>query len=410
MKKIIAFIFAAAMLSAGVYAEAVEEEIIEVVSVYAVTTASEDGQAAEEQAVAPDMPVVVDAVETAIEETIVDEEYLPEEDGIPQEEEFPPEEPFPELGDVYKYLETNGYPDYLSFIHNGAAAINGYDPTSGEEYQPKMTYWWEVGVVNATAAQKAEIQALIDELYPIENIIDFTDCTYSHAEREAMMPEIREKMYQLYPNLSAVDVYLIRNTEQIGVAVDFPADGDVPELDMIKEQMYSIYGNTVFVEYYFTTTDDAEAEDFCGVPEVGGLPTVGVGAETEIAVEEEIDEVVEEDGIAVGSNVDGDVDSAPTVGNVTTSEETYVEIAAIASPEQKSSNTLLWVCIAAALVIALGAVAFIYRAKLIPVFATNNGDLTSGKLTRKQTEEAVKNSEAVPDDSVLQAIKQQIEK
>ena len=388
--KIISLIIAAAMLSAGAYAadivdieEAVPaEEPVDVV--YAVTTTA-----------VPEEQTGVE-IDIAYEEPF-DADYGEDEDMLP-EEELPPDEvdnveAFPELGDIEKYLAMNGYPAYLSFICNTAAAINGYDPSSGEEYRPQMTYWWDVGVVNATAVQKAEIKALIDELYPIENIVTFVNCTYSYAERKALIPEIRQTVEEMFPTVKVIDVSLIRNTEQIALHLDFSADGDVVEPDMVKEKMYAVYGDLLYMgDFGEITTDDFD----------GALPTVGIaefGAGEEIDVEEEIDEAVGQEGMAVGSNAD--IDTAPAIGG---------EIAAVVPTEQSNDNTLLWICIAAALVIALGAVAFIYRAKLIPVFATSHGDVTAEKMNKKQTENAVKNCEVVPDDSVLQAIKEKIEK
>ena len=390
IKKIITLMIAAAMLSAGVYAESAEIEA------YEVTTASPSTEIAEEEPVPPDVPAEpyepVLPIDPAGDATDVDEpileEVFPPEDVLP-EEEFPPEAPWPELGDIDKYLATNGYPDYISFICNTGAAINGYDPSSGEEYQLQMTYWWDVGVVNATSEQKTEIEALINELYPIENIITFVECTYSYSQRAALVPEIRETVEKLFPTIKVIDVVLIRNTEQIALQLDFSADGDVPEPDMVREKMYAIFGDLLYMGDFGITTDDYYD---------GALPAApAMGAGMEIGIEEEYDEVADEDGMAVVSNAD--VDAAPTVD----------EMAAIAAPEQ-SDNTILWICIAAALIIALGTLAFIYRAKLIPVFATSNGNVTAAKASKKQAEEAVKNSETVPDDSVLQAIKEKLEK
>ena len=426
MKKAFTFIIAAiasSMLSAGVYAA---ETAVEVEAPVPPDMPPEgnivvDGDNFPDIAVASSKPVGNDI---AYEEPIFDEEYLPDEPVYP-DESYPDETPFPELGDINRYLAENGYPSYLSFICNGAAAINGYDPSSGEEYQPKMTYWWDVGVVNATAAQKAEIQAIIDELYPIENIITFVNCTYSYAEREAMIPEIRETVEKLFPEIKVIDVSLIRNTEQIALQLDFSADGDVPEPEMVREKMYAVYGDLLYMGEFGVTTDDADMPD---------LPTVGIA---EIGAGEEIDEIAEEDTAAasnmdgadlilnadgspattseelgpiqevIGDNgepaapVNGDKDSAPAVGEI---------IAVAADPAQPAANnTVLWIVIAAVLVIALGTAAFIYRAKLIPVFATSNGDVTAKKASKKQAEEAVKNSEVMPDDNVLQAIKEKID-
>lgn len=401
MKKLIIFMLAAAMLSAGVYAEPVVE--------------AASAAAGEEEPVQPDEPpehnIVVDGdyfpdiavngaapVENdiAVEEPISDEDYFPEEGILPDEGDSV--EPLPELGDIDKYLAENGYPAYLSFICNTGAAINGYDPTSGEKYQPQMTYWWDVGVVNATAAQKEEIQALIDELYPIENIVTFVDCTYSYEKREALLPEIRRTAEELFPTIKVIDVSLIRNTEQIALQLDFADD---IEADMVREKMYAVYGDLLFMGDFGVTADDSH--------DIGGVPTAGIGAAPEIA-EEEIYEAVEEEGIAVATNYDDGASAAPAVGDMTTSEEAYGGIAAIPSPaEQSNDNTVLWICIAAVLIIALGAAAFIYRAKLIPVFATSNGSTTAEKASKKQAEEAVKNSEVIPDDSLLQAIREKID-
>lgn len=446
MKKVIFCIIAAAMLTASTYAaEIAEEEIVVEAEVVEAVTASSHMVPREEEPVPPDLPTE----DIAFEEPVANEGYMFDEDILPEEEMpdgYNSVDTWPKLGNIDEYLAMNGYPDYISFICNGAAAINGYDPSSGEEYQPKMTYWWDVGVVNATAAQKAEIQALIDELYPIENIITFVDCTYSYAEREAMLPEIRETVEKLFPTVSIIDVVLIRNTEQIALHLDFPVDGDVPEPDMVKEKMYAIYGDLLFMGDFGVTTDDADAI------EIDDLPTVGIGATTEIAMEE-----IGEEEIGVATNVDGAdaptvAPAAPTTGNggssaVTTSVETVPEsiplpedegeievdeyddgepapapggdvdsapavgeVIAITPDEHPAgNNTVLWICIASALVVVLGAAAFVYKAKLIPVFATSDGDVTPGKVSKRQAEEAVKNSEVVPDDEILQAIKEKID-
>ena len=418
INKITTFIIAAAMLSASVYAAPAENEIVEVATAVAHTAAPHV-----EEAVPPDVPPEDIAFEEPVGNDIANEDPIDDEPfdaDYGEDEDGLPEEPFPELGNIDEYLAENGYPDYLSFICNTAAAINGYDPSSGEEYQPKLTYWWDVGVVNATSEQKTEIETLINELYPIDNIITFVDCTYSYNERKALLPEIRQTVEEMFPTIKVIDVSLIRNTEQIALQLDFSAgvEEDVIEAEMVKEKMYAIYGDLLFMGDFGVTTDDGYD---VGVPETAA-PTVGIG---EIDVEEEIDEVADEDGIAVATNYDGEpaatmggsLDAIPVTDDsgevMTTSGETliYGEIAAITSPaEQNGNNTVLWVCIAAALVIVLGTVAFIYRAKLIPIFATSHGDVTEGKLSKKQAEDVVKNSEVVPDDSVLKAIKEKIDK
>lgn len=405
MKKVISFIIAAAILSAGVYAA--EPEVVEVV------TASEQIPFTEEP-VQPDEPPMNNDIafedpiqnDIAFEEPMEDEEYLPEDDGLDVTTADGIGEILPTLGNIDEYFAANGYPDYLSFICNVAASINGFDPASEEEYQPKMTYWWDVGVVNATPAQKAEIQALIDELYPIENNLTFIDCTYSYAEREALVPEILETVKKIFPDIQGVNVSLIRNTEQIGVTLDIAVFDEEPiEIEMVREKLYAIYGDLVFVSEYATVTDDCWDDSL----EVGDIPTVGIGAVTAEA-EYEIDDTIpqEEEGIAEGSNEDDGAAPAATVGGDYDSAPTAGEIAAIAPPvEQSGDNTIMWICIVAAFVIALGTIAFIYRAKLIPIFATSGGDVT---VNKKQAEEAVKNSEVTPDDNILQAIKEKIDK
>ena len=432
MRNAVVFIIAAiasAMLSAGVYAApAVEVAYTEEPSVPPDTPP--EGNIAVDGDKFPDIAVTgaePTRNDIAFEEPIFDEEYLPDEVVVP--DDVPPVEPLPELGDINKYLAQNGYPSYLSFICNTAAAINGYDPSSGEEYKPKMTYWWDVGVVNATAAQKAEIRAIIDELYPIENIINFVNCTYSHAAREAMVPEIRETVEKLFPEIKVIDVSLIRNTEQIALQLDFSADGDVPEPDMVREKMYAVYGDLLYMGDFGVTTDDSHDVDLptVGITEIGAVTAsaeIDEIDEVEVDVEEEIGVASNEDGLPAATwaatseesgpiqevidengepadPIGGDVDSAPIAGEM---------IAVTADPAQpNANNTVLWICIAAVLVIALGTVAFIYRGKLIPVFATSNGDAAAKSASKKQTEEAVKNSEIVPGDSVLQAIKEKID-
>ena len=352
IKKLITFVIAAAMLSAGAYAEEAEGTVV----------ASTGGGSVETGTAAPS-----------------------------------------EAGDIEKYFAENGYPDYVAYIFNAGCAINGYDPSSGEEYQPQMTYLWEVGAVNATAAQKDEIQALIDGLYPVENKITFVDCAYSHGERLALIPEIRDTAASLCPDAEAVEV-AVPNSPFIWVEV---RGADDTQLGELQKRFGAAYGELIIVSDGLVHVDD-------GADGIGDVQP-GMGAATEIGVEE----IVPEGGISAGSDVDGgpapaiggNVDSAPTAGVDSASGESYGEIAAIASPdEQSGSNAVLWICIAAALVVALGTAAFIFKARLIPVFATSDGGVTAKKLTRRQTEEAVKNGTAVPDESVLQAIREKIDK
>lgn len=283
-------------------------------------------------------------------------------------------------GDIEAYLAQNGYPDYVAYLFNTGCVANGYDPSSGEEYQPTVTYHWEVGVANAAAEQKAEIQALLDGLYSGENVITFAECTYSHWEREALIPEIRKTVTDIFPDAEILDVI---NTNNPFILVEVKGLDDA-QMGDLQKRFGMAYGELIIVSDGLDKVDDGDAQP-------------GMGAATEPAIGEMApDNVFGEPAPPIG----GDVDAAPPAG----------ELAAITAPEQSADSTVLWICIAAALIIVLGAAALILKAKLIPVFAASHGDVTAQKTGKKAVEEAVKNSEVIPDDSVLQAIKEKLDK
>lgn len=388
MKKVISFIIAAAMLSAGVYAE----DVVEVDS-------------------------------------------AAQEDSTPTESIVIPQSDY-----IEKYFAENGYPDYVSYIFNTGASTSAYDPSSGEEYQQKMTYWWEVGVAHATDDDKAEIQTLIDNFFPIENIVTFVECAYSKAEKEALVPEIRQTVKDLYPDAEILDIIIINNPFML-LEIRGLEDWQMGDLE---KTFGAMYGELIIVsDGLDDSVDGSNLVDNIGVPEIGEVQP-GRGEETVPATEIAIEEIVPEDGSSVttahdGSGevaapVGGDVDAAPPVddtpdsydgvvpdsndsypgavpdynyGGMTEADETYGEIAAITSPEKPANNNaVLWICIAAGLVVVLAAVALIYRA--VPVFATSQGDIAARRVSRKQAEEAVKSSETAPSDEILQAIKEKI--
>ena len=337
MKKFVSFIIAAAMLSAAVYAEAEG------------TVTYEVSQGVQPQA--PDYYTV--------------------------------------SGDIEAYLAENGYPEYVSYLFNTGCVSEGYDPSSGEGYQPTVTYHWEIGLANATAEQKNEIQALLDGLYSGENVITFNECTYSHAEREALIPEIRKKVTDIFPDAEILDVI---NTNNPFILVEVKGLDD-EQMGILQKRLGEAYGELIIVSDGLDKVDDVSGAQ----PGMGG----DIAPAPPIATEPAIGEMAPDNVFGEpASPVGGDVDAAPPAG----------ELAAITAPEQSADSTILWICIAAALVVILGTVAFIYRAKLVPVFATSHGDMTAKKTGKKAVEEAVKNSEVIPDDSVLQAIKEKLDK
>ena len=267
-------------------------------------------------------------------------------------------------GDIEAYLAQNGYPDYVAYLFNTGCWTNGKDPSSDGEYQPTVTYHWEVGVAGATAEQKAEIQALLDGLYSGENIITFVECRYSRAEREELVPEIRKTVTSLYSDAEILAVIVTNNPF---ILVEVKGLDDV-QMGDLQKRFGMEYGELIIVSDGLDHADDTD----------GVQP--GMGGSTE-----------------------------PAIGEMTP-DNVLGELAVITAPEQSADSAVLWICIAAALMITAGIAAFICRAKLVPVLSTSHGDVTPQKTGKKAVEEAVKNSEVIPDDSVLQAIKEKLEK
>ena len=293
-------------------------------------------------------------------------------------------------GDIEAYIAENGYPDYVSYMFMSGIVSNGKDPSSSGEYQPEVTYHWEVGVANATAEQKDEIQALLDGLYTGENVITFAECTYSHGEREALIPEIREKVTDIFPDAEILDVI---NTNNPFILVEVKGLDDA-QMGDLQKRFGMAYGELIIVSDGLDKVDDVgEVQPGMGA-DIAPAPPIA----TEPAIEEIVpDNVFGEPAPPVG----GDVDAAPPVGG---------ELATVAPAEKNADSIIIWICIAAALAVVLATAAIIFKAKLTPVFATSHGDMAVQGTGKKAVEEAVKNSEVIPDDSVLLAIKEKLDK
>jgi len=210
---------------------------------------------------------------------------------------------------------------------------------------PTAIAWWEIGVVNADDAAKQEILALMSP----DCRVTFRDCAYSYKQREAAFNEITAGRNEIVRN-----ALMAQNSEVVFVEI---ADGYEKEY---AKKLGEQYG------WFIVVTNDAQAVDDAD-PALGGItPEVVVG----------LDGGMPEIGATPGSGL----------------------------------GTWFW---AVCLLALAGAAMLVYfnRARLIPALQTAHGTVITGggQVSRKQTEEAVKNSALTPPDGVFNSIMEQVE-
>lgn len=202
MKKMICMVAAVFLLNSTCFAALPAENAAPSVvgnADVAPSVANEVGEEdvdAEQFQIADEPPLSADMTEPA--ET---KPYSPPNDGKIYGEGS---ELFPE-----KYYAINGYPDYISYVFE----------TGGEMVEDTQVISCEFGVVNATEQQKNEIISTFSSTVRIE----FVECEYSYAERDAMIGIINslEDDY-------IISAMLIYNTEEILV--------DISTADLQTEQ------------------------------------------------------------------------------------------------------------------------------------------------------------------------------
>ena len=387
MKNIFALMIAAAMLSASVCAAPAENE--EAVATF-VSTSAEDEQE----------DIVYD-------EDIGHEEGSETEDPVDDERYDEPADNavYPTSDDIEKYFDENGWPENVSFICSTGAAMSAFDPATQDKPDDTVTYFWDLGVVGSDNGVVSQVQNMLDLMYSsYRHEITVVNCTLNHEERFDLMNQVTSYIQKAEPNIIVEESFLIKNAEEIQVIVSVAGVDDADEqtvmLNDLKKRVSSEYGDLVLIETEQYTADD--------VTIYGGVSETGV-PETEIA---EPDRGGGEYGVA--TNYDGTEsadDKAEGAVTAITVPLTVGAAEAITAPEAPQNNIVLWVCVTGALAAALAAAVIIYRKKHVPVYSTENGEITDpAPSAKKQVENAVKNSEIVPDDDVFEKIIRRIGK
>lgn len=355
--------------------------------------------------------------------------YNPDTDSLPQRNDsVQGSQPFRnlptgtgEVEDLYKYWETNGYPDYVSYA--AEIGMANYEPATGTETVYRQ---WTIGTVNATEEQKREIISLASPDY----YIDFEDARYSHAYRK----EMAEKICQSYPKAIAE---LSDGSETIYIYND-AYDGYTDEewADIVKA-----YANGIVVDGGVYDRDMG-----MGVPEIGdeeiapalgvdnAAPTDGIGI-NDIAVDSR------EDGMAPStksagtvseaSSIGGDVDAAPHVNasnNYSGGDaETPVmnegdhngasggnqDMAMLPAVQKKADPIYMWIFISAVSVITAATAAFVILRKAkknAMVTTAGNTVAVSSSPTKAEIVKAVRDSGTEPDDNAFKKIMEEINK
>lgn len=332
-----------------------------------------------------------------------------------------------DIENILEYWELNGYPEDVSYVANNSMAE--YHVATQTEV---IHYLWEIGVVNADEARKQEICALISS----EHHIRFEDCEYSHEYRVRVKDEIES----IYPQAAAE----LENSRHILVYLDkYPEE----EKDVIENEIYQKY-NTGSLELVFVLKTDPTI----GVPET--VIAIGIEPETEIAAEIGVDAVgadntAVESNVDVPSNVNGiSSDASPVTNDIAipeaqtfggnhaendtipqaadaannanasqkaeyaAEEEGIGEVAAIISEtgKKESSGLWIWLCSAAAAVVAITAAVIIGKAKHTDSLSLADGGEVSvnGKVSKAEIVKSVRESGIEPSESAFDGIMEKI--
>ena len=89
-----------------------------------------------------------------------------------------------DIEDIMEYWETNGYPEYVSFICDQGVAT--YDVATQTE---TVYHLWEIGIADISEEKKEEIKALVSS----EQHLFFTPCTYNLEERRGVKAKIERE-------------------------------------------------------------------------------------------------------------------------------------------------------------------------------------------------------------------------
>lgn len=342
---------------------------------------------------------------------------------------------------IFLYWEEHGYPDDVSYVAD--QSIMSYDVATQTETEYKIH---EIGLVNATEARKQEICALIA---PDVNIF-FTDCVYTHSQRQQIANEIKEEYpnaeVSLSPYSQAVLVYLgLYNEEaeakEIEAALYDKYNTDrvmLVEIDRLFDEV-GVPETAIEIEVPVATAAATEAPrteaPSTTVPAVVTVPqTIVESPEEESGAVTGVDVIGTENAPPNVENANGNENAAATDVNIATSEETLKikdsekeqieglteigasqEVAAITMGiDKKEDNKLwIWICAVAAAAGIITAAVLIGRARRhgSVLSAAHGGEVVeTRRVSKAEVIEAVKESEIEPSDKVFEEIVKKIGK
>lgn len=347
-----------------------------------------------------------------------------------------------DIEDIMEYWETNGYPEYVSFICDQGVAT--YDVATQTE---TVYHLWEIGIADISEEKKDEIKALVSS----EQHLFFTPCTYNLEERRG----VKEKIEREYP---LAEVSLSKYGEEIEVVISgYPED----ELEGIEADILSSFDGesgiirilksvpTIGIPEIGVSTAPAVSE---GVPETA--PEIGVNpADTEApAVDSSLDSIgTEEEAFGSGSEIlpeqtaissaadniygaeDAPLDTPPINDNlpdIDADKKADIEkannpevsgaiseigaVAAMINNESQRSgeeSLWIWICAVAAAAAAITAAVILGRKRMRTVSLADGGEVSEGgKTTKAEVVKAVAESEAEPSEKVFGEIIERINK
>lgn len=278
---------------------------------------------------------------------------------------YTPAQLFPgrgEITDILQYWEDNGYPDRVSYAFEAGGEVTD----DGAIY----TYW-EIGLVDADETQKQEI---LDLVAP-SCLVEFKNCLFTHAQKQAAYDTLTE-LAVTDPNIE--EVIFIRNGDSVWVSV--------PE-ELTKEYAKYLIRD-LGLGAVVSVTDQHSISYFQGGLE-NSVTTPGTGmdaASTPIPMPEA-------PGGASAIITGGESGLLP------------------AAPETTRTSPVFWVCLAMAFVAACTLTTMALRRRFIQVTVTRDGTVQAGvpaPLTRRKTEQAVRESEASPDSTLYRTLLERI--
>ena len=254
------------------------------------------------------------------------------------------------IDDILSYWEENGYPSDVSYAFEagGEVAEDG-----------AILAYWEIGLVGADEARKQEILNLVSPAC----LVEFKTCLFTHAQKQAAYGKLTELAVD-DPNI--LEVIFIRNGDTVWVSV--------PEEKTKEYAKYLI--RDLDLGAVVSVTDQHSIASFEGGLEIGldipgGLP-FGTGND--------------------GALVQTTPQTTPATGGLVS-----------ASP---AVRPVFWLCLALAVIAAGVLTALALRRYFVPASVTVNGAVRAGHapLTRRQTEQTVKDCLEAPPAGLFQSI------